>query len=55
MESEVKRITPDRAVEILKQDGIEVTIEEAKIILDFMYEMAEIVVEQYLNNVELIS
>lgn len=33
----------------MKEDGIEVTIEQAKVILDFMYEMAEIVVEQFLD------
>ncbi len=48
--TEVKRISPEKAVEILKEDGIEVTVEQAKIILDFMYEMAEIVVDQYLDN-----
>jgi len=44
----VERIPPERAVKLLKEDGIEVTIEQAKVILDFMYEMAEIVVDQYL-------
>jgi len=43
------RISPERAVRLLKEDGIEVTIEQAKVILDFMYEMAEIVVEQFLD------
>jgi len=42
-------ISPERAVILLKEDGIEVTIEQAKVILDFMYEMAEIVVEQFLD------
>lgn len=52
-DAEVKRIAPEKAVEILKEDGIEVTVSEAKVILDFMYEMAEIVVELYLKkNVE---
>lgn len=48
--SEVKRISPEKAIETLKEDGIEVTTSEAKVILDFLYEMAEIVVEQYLTN-----
>ena len=43
------KISPERAVKLLEQDGIDVTIEQAKVILDFMYEMAEIVVEQFLD------
>lgn len=43
------KISPKRAVKLLKEDGIDVTIEQAKVILDFMYEMAEIVVEQFLD------
>ena len=43
------KISPERAVKLLKEDGIDVTIEQAKVILDFMYEMAEIVVEQFLE------
>ena len=36
-------------MELLKKDGIDVDIEQAKIILDFLYEMAEIVVDTYLD------
>ncbi|MCH5688747.1 hypothetical protein LWM68_33540 [Niabella sp. W65] len=43
------RITPDKAIEILRKDGIDVNIEEAQIILDFLYSMANIVVEQYIS------
>jgi hypothetical protein len=43
------RITPDKAIEILRKDGIVVNIEEAQIILDFLYSMASIVVEQYIS------
>lgn len=50
MEDEVlMRITPDKAIEILGKDGIDVNIEEAQIILDFLYSMANIVVEQYIS------
>ncbi len=42
-------ISQEKAVKLLKEDGIEVTIEQAKVILDFMYGMAEIVVEQFLD------
>ncbi|UCS95199.1 hypothetical protein KZP23_09410 [Echinicola marina] len=48
MENEVKRIPPEKAVALLKEDGIEVTVEQVKVILDFMYQMADIVVDQYL-------
>ena len=44
------RISPKRVIKLLKEDGIDVTIEQAKVILDFMYEMAEIVVDQFLDS-----
>lgn len=50
MESEVVRISPEKAIEILKTDGLEVTSDEAKLILEFLYQMAEIVVDQYLKS-----
>jgi hypothetical protein len=51
MENEaIKRISPEKAMEIMEADGIVVTEEQAKIILDFMYEMAGKVVDQYLAN-----
>jgi len=46
---ETERIPPYKAVELLKKDGIEVTEEQAKVILQFLYEMANIVVDQYLS------
>lgn len=50
MEDEVLiRITPDKAIELLQKDGIYVNMEEAQIILDFLYSMANIVVEQYVS------
>ena len=48
MENEVKRIPPEKAIALLKEDGIEVTAEQVKVILDFMYEIADTVVDQYL-------
>jgi len=51
MEDEVLiRITPDKAMELLQKDGIYVNMEEAQIILDFLYSMANIVVEQFVSN-----
>lgn len=52
--TEVKRISPEKAIELLREDGVEATIEQANVILEFMYQMAEIVVDQYLSNPELI-
>ena len=48
-EEEIGRITPQKAMELLRKDGIDVDLEQAKIVLDFLYEMAEIVVDTYLD------
>jgi protein-tyrosine-phosphatase len=49
MKFEAEKISPEKAIEILKKDGLEVTLEQAKIILEFLYQMSEIVIEQYLE------
>lgn len=46
----VKRMSPEKAMELLKKDGIIVDRRQAEIILDFLYEMAEIAVDQYLSD-----
>lgn len=46
--SVAERMPLEKAVELLKEDSIEVTGEQANVILAFLYEMAEIPVEQYL-------
>lgn len=46
--SVAERMPLEKAIELLKEDGIEVTGEEANVILEFLYEIAEIAVEQYL-------
>lgn len=48
--SEERGITPERVVKILKEHGTEVTLEEARIILDFMRKLARITVNQYLRS-----
>lgn len=48
-DEENDRITPQRAMQLLKKDGIDVDVGQAKIILDFLYEMAEIVVDTHLD------
>jgi hypothetical protein len=44
------KMQPEAAVEILRKHGREVTIEEAKQIVDFIYMLAEIAVAQWLRN-----
>jgi hypothetical protein len=39
---EKRSLTPEKAVEILKKYGTIVTIEEAKLILDFMYKLGKL-------------
>jgi len=43
-------ITPQMAMEILQSHGTTVTFEEAKIILDFMYNFAILSVNQLIKN-----
>lgn len=48
-DEEIDRITSQKAMQLLRKDGINVEVDQAKIILDFLYEMAEIVVDTYLD------
>lgn len=47
--SENDKITPERAVEILKKGGMEVTLDQAKLMLEFLYKLADITVAQYVG------
>ena len=47
---EIKSITPERAVEMLRLSGLEVTTEQAREILALLSVLAKLEVEQYLNN-----
>ena len=47
--SEKRSVTPEKAVEILAKHGTKVTIEEAKIILDFMYKIGKLSINQYVK------
>ncbi len=49
MEKAAEKISPEKAIEILKKDGIEVAPNEAIVILEFFYRMAEIAIEQCLE------
>lgn len=44
------KITPLKAIEILAQEGVSISEDQATIILEFMYKMARIEVDQYLND-----
>ena len=45
-------ITPEIAMKILQEHGTNVTLEEAKLILDFMYNLGKLAVNQYVINIE---
>ena len=45
----MEKIQPEKVVEILRQKGTEVTLEEARLILEFLRKLADITVTQYLN------
>ena len=44
----MEKLQPEKAVDILREEGIEVTVEQAKLILEFLKKLAEIAVTQYL-------
>jgi hypothetical protein len=48
-----RNVTPAKAIEILAQNGTKVTVEEAKIILDFMYKFGKLAIETELNTLEI--
>lgn len=43
---EKRKVTPEIAVKLLREHGTIVTVEEAKLILDFMYKFAKLAVNQ---------
>ena len=40
-------IKPEIVVQMLKEDGLDITIEQADLILDFLYKLADIALSQY--------
>jgi hypothetical protein len=44
-----RNITPEQAIKVLKKNGIEATEKDAEIILDFLYLLAKLTVNQYFN------
>jgi hypothetical protein len=49
IDPKIRRVTPEMAVQILKEHGTKITIEEAKVILDFMYKIGKLSVDQYVK------
>lgn len=45
----MEKIRPEKVVEMLRQRGIQVTLEQAVLILVLMKKLAEIAVSQYLK------
>jgi len=45
-------IQPEKIMEILRQHGTEVTLEQARIVLEFMYKLAAIALATYLGKQE---
>jgi len=50
MVNQKRSVTPERAVEILRKHGTIVTLEEAKLILDFAYNFSILAVNQVIRN-----
>lgn len=50
MPHEKRSITAEKAVKILKENGTTITLNEAQIILDLMYKMARLAVNQYITH-----
>ncbi|MEO6522795.1 MAG: hypothetical protein ABIN91_14020 [Mucilaginibacter sp.] len=44
-----RNVTPEKAVKILAKHGNKITLEEAKLILDFIYDFANLSVKQVLR------
>ncbi len=51
--SENDKITPEKAAEILRKGGMDITLEQAKLMLEFLYKLADITVAQYLEKTKL--
>lgn len=48
--SEKRNITPQQAIEIFKENGYEVNEKEAEVILDFLYFLGKLTVDQYIKD-----
>ncbi len=49
-DKQIKKIPLDDVMEFLRQEGLEVTGEEAELIMEFLYKLAGLVLEEYFVN-----
>lgn len=47
--SQQRGVSPEQAISLLKKTGIQVNEKEAGVILDFLYILAKLAVNQYFN------
>lgn len=45
----MEKLKPEQAVELLRKKGIEVSLEQATVVLEFLYLSASILIAQYLK------
>jgi hypothetical protein len=46
---ETRRVTPQQVVKVLQENGTKVTTEEARLILDFLYDFGVLAIDQYIK------
>lgn len=44
-----RKITPQKAVKILEEQGTEISLEQAELVLDFMYNFSKLAINQLLQ------
>lgn len=49
---DVERLPPEKAMEIMKKEGLEVSYKEAELILEFLYRFAKIAISIYMEKEE---
>jgi len=49
MDEELEVISPEKAQAMLRKDGLDLSPDEAMMVVEFLYEMAKIVVAHYLR------
>ncbi len=49
-DKQIKKIPLDDVMEFLRQEGLDVTKEEAELIMEFLYRLAGLVLEEYFVN-----
>ncbi|MFD0766710.1 hypothetical protein ACFQZI_17745 [Mucilaginibacter lutimaris] len=48
--SEKRNVTPQQAIKILEENGYEINEKEAEMILDFLYFLGKLTVDQYIKD-----